>query len=204
MHWPHHQVSWFCLISIMDELNKVVGKILRRFSIVQHAYWSTWTMKPFWESNPELERPKERLTRIASSRPLRKKLEDSQRPTRKRKEGSEVTFKHSSKGRRRAWSCTSNRRSSLLLFWDCCRDEAYSSWNHWVPENPDEEPKNWLTFKKWAEDAWNSMTRRIHVSKQNQHEETQDRDTEGWFQTRLWEAPCFTDFKTVSNQKQRP
>jgi len=34
-------------------------------------------------------------------------------------------------------------------------EEAHSSWKNWTLENPEEEPKNWKTFKKWAEEAWN-------------------------------------------------
>ena len=51
--------------------------------------------------------------------------------------------------------------------YDCLKivleDEGHGSWKNWALENPEEEPKNWMTFKKWAEEAWNGGTRRKHL-----------------------------------------
>jgi len=53
--------------------------------------------------------------------------------------------------------------------YDCLKivleDEGHGSWKNWALENPEEEPKNWMTFKKWAEEAWNGRARRKHLYK---------------------------------------
>ena len=39
-------------------------------------------------------------------------------------------------------------------------EEDHSSWKKWALKNPEEEPKKWKTFKKWAEEAWNGRARK--------------------------------------------
>ena len=58
---------------------------------------------------------------------------------------------------------------SKKMAYDCLEialeEEAYSSWKNWALENPEEELKNWKTFKKWAAEAWNGRARRRHLYK---------------------------------------